>query len=299
MQGQTQAFPVADKEIQLSHEATLSADERHRRGAYYTPPELARQVVSRALEPHLCESESITRLRICDPACGSGVFLVEALRYLAPIFEAYGFGGLEVKRDIVRHMLYGVDSDPGAVAATRAALSEECQCEVNPDHFVHGDALVGKIHASDACDDWTLGWKVFPHDWSRWPQITCWIGNPPFLGGGKISGTLGNAYRDHLRWLHAEDYHGNADLCAHFLRRADALTAEEPATISFIATNTIAQGDTRSFGLAHLVRSGWSIYDTTKSMPWPGDASVSVSIVHLERGFSHLFGNKDVAEIEG
>jgi hypothetical protein len=100
-------------------------------------------------------------------------------------------------------------------------------------------------------------------------------------------------YQKYLRWIHAEDFHGNADLCAHFFRRADALTSptRTKATISFIATNTIAQGDTRAFGVKHLVESGWGIYDATRSMPWPGCANVAVSVVHLHRGFAHLFTN--------
>ncbi len=45
------------------------------------------------------------------------------------------------------------------------------------------------------------------------------VGNPPFMGGSRISGTLGVGFLDWLKAVH-EESHGNADLVAHFFRRA-------------------------------------------------------------------------------
>lgn len=108
------------------------------------------------------------------------------------------------------------------------------------------------------------------------------VGNPPFLGGSSISGRLGPGLRDWLLEIHT-GAHGNADLSAHFFRRASRLLGTH-GTFGLIATNTIAQGDTRTTGLAPLVRKGWQIYDATSSMPWPGNAAVTVSVVHGARG---------------
>jgi hypothetical protein len=108
------------------------------------------------------------------------------------------------------------------------------------------------------------------------------VGNPPFLGGSSISSRFGDAYRDWLLELHS-GAHGNSDLCAHFFRRASELLGEHGA-FGLIATNTIAQGDTRSTGLLPLVGQGWRIYDATNSMPWPGAAAVTVSIIHAAHG---------------
>ena len=44
-------------------------------------------------------------------------------------------------------------------------------------------------------------------------------------------------------------------------------------TIGLLATNTIAQGETRTSGLQFLLREGLVIYDATRSMPWPGAAA--------------------------
>jgi hypothetical protein len=77
----------------------------------------------------------------------------------------------------------------------------------------------------------------------------------------------------------------NADLSAHFFRRADTLLGAH-GTIGLIATNTIGQGDTRQTGLQFLVNErDYTIYDATRNMPWPEEgAAVTISIVHLARG---------------
>jgi hypothetical protein len=108
------------------------------------------------------------------------------------------------------------------------------------------------------------------------------VSNPPFMGGKQISGAFGNLYRDWLLFAHPAS-HGNGDLSAHFFRRAAALLGEHGA-LGLIATNTIAQGDTRAGGLQRLVRQGFTIYDSTRSIPWLGDAAVMVTIAHLAIG---------------
>jgi hypothetical protein len=106
------------------------------------------------------------------------------------------------------------------------------------------------------------------------------IGNPPFMGGGKVSRAFGNEYLDWLMTLH-EGASGRTDLSAHFFRRAHALLGENGGFLGFIATNSIGQGDTRLAGLQYLVDHGMTIYNATTSMTWPGPAKVTVSIVHL------------------
>jgi hypothetical protein len=111
--------------------------------------------------------------------------------------------------------------------------------------------------------------------------IDAFVGNPPFAGKNGIAEMGGEALVDWLKVLHAG--HGNADYVAHFFRRASDLLGAH-GTIGLIATNTIAQGDTRATGLQNLLGQGLVIYDATRSMPWPGDAAVAVAVVHLAKG---------------
>lgn len=108
------------------------------------------------------------------------------------------------------------------------------------------------------------------------------VGNPPFLGGTLIGGQLGLAYHDYLVEAYAPAT-GLADLVAFFLRRGFGLVRDGGA-LGFVATNTVAQGDTRSTGLEGIVRSGGVIYGATRRYPWPGESAVVVSVVHICKG---------------
>lgn len=109
------------------------------------------------------------------------------------------------------------------------------------------------------------------------------VGNPPFMGGGKISDALGTAYRDFLvKWI-ANDKRGSADLCAYFFLRAKQLLSSNGGC-GLIATNTIAQGDTREVGLDQLAADGCVITRAVPSRRWLGTASLEVAYVWLRQG---------------
>ncbi|RSM37076.1 hypothetical protein DMB66_59740, partial [Actinoplanes sp. ATCC 53533] len=94
------------------------------------------------------------------------------------------------------------------------------------------------------------------------------VGNPPFLGGKKISGVNGSAYREYLVEGIGRKIKGNADLIAYFELRAHGLLGAKGQT-GLIGTNTLAQGDTREVGLDQLVDEGITIRAAIKSRPWP------------------------------
>ena len=127
-------------------------------------------------------------------------------------------------------------------------------------------------------------WELeFPEVFDREnPGFDVIVGNPPFLGGKRITTVLGGAYRDWLATLHRES-NGNADIVAHFYRRAFNLLRDN-GTFGLIATNTIAQGDTRSTGLFWLCTHGGQIYSAVRRVKWPGTAAVVVSVVHIAKG---------------
>ncbi len=109
------------------------------------------------------------------------------------------------------------------------------------------------------------------------------VGNPPFQGGQKITGVLGTDYRDYLVGYLAHGKRGSADLCSYFFLRATMLARQE-AMCALLATNTIAQGDTREVGLDQIVASGWTIPRAIPSRKWPGEASLEVAHIWLRNG---------------
>ncbi|MYW05308.1 DNA methyltransferase [Streptomyces sp. SID3343] len=99
------------------------------------------------------------------------------------------------------------------------------------------------------------------------------IGNPPFLGGQKLTGAMGDAYREYLVKSIGRGKRGSADLVAYFELRAHQVLSKRGQT-GLIATNTLAQGDSREVGLDQLVADGVEIRQAIKSAPWPSKSAV-------------------------
>ena len=154
--------------------------ERKKTGSYYTRPELVHELVESALVPvmqdrlHRVEKENegkdllaeqrakekaLLGIYVCDPACGSGHFLLAAARRLGKELARIRTGEDEPKpsefhlavRDIISHCIYGVDLNPLAVDLCKVALWLEGHWEGKPlsflDHRVRcGNSLTGILH---------------------------------------------------------------------------------------------------------------------------------------------------------
>lgn len=122
--------------------------------------------------------------------------------------------------------------------------------------------------------------EVFAHERGGFDGM---VGNPPFLGGQKITGVAGTAFRDWLVAHIAEERRGSADLVAYFFLRAWSLL-REGGGFGLLAVNTIAEGDTRQVGLEAMVGAGAVIHAAYPNEPWPGKAAVVTSRVHVHKG---------------
>ena len=125
-------------------------------------------------------------------------------------------------------------------------------------------------------------WQIeFPEAFDRIDSgFDVFIGNPPFMAGKNITGLLGSSY---LSWLKESFWErwrtgrpGRLLLSACLLAPSAKVGA-----FGLLATNTIAQGDTRTASLAPIVAHGGSIFNATKRLEWPGRAAVIVSVVHI------------------
>jgi hypothetical protein len=162
----------------------------------------------------------------------------------------------------------------GGVALTTAAVQEA---------LTHGalrdprqGAFVLEMSQTRAFFHWAL---EFP-DAAAAGGFAVILGNPPFMGGLRISGVAGEAYR---RWLEAAyaPFGGTADLCSAFFRRAFALL-RPGGRLGMIATNSIGQGDTRESGLKVILAQGGRIAFARRFVRWPGQANVEVNLVVIE-----------------
>lgn len=142
-------------------------------------------------------------------------------------------------------------------------------------------------------EDWLTGARaraVKPFHWPlEFPEVMAnggfdaVVGNPPFVGGMFISGRIGKDVLSYIQRFTAGGIRtsGRADLCSYFLLRDLDITWR--GRVGIIATNSIAQSDTREVGLDQAVSGGWSIYRAVKSQPWPGTASLEVSLLWVGR----------------
>lgn len=146
-----------------------TATERKTTGSYYTRHDLVAELIRSALEPVMEQrlqqagknaaprESALLTLRVCDPACGSGHFLLAAARRLAlelarvrtpegdqperPVYR-------QALRDVIEHCIYGVDYNPDAVELCQVALWLEGHNPGNPLSFLQhkircGNSLVG------------------------------------------------------------------------------------------------------------------------------------------------------------
>ncbi len=137
-----------------------------------------------------------------------------------------------------------------------------------------------------------LTFPVLPFHWQiEFPEVfarqnggfDAIIGNPPYAGKNTIIEGNRENYLDWLLTVHAES-HGNADLVAHFFRRAYTLLRND-GVFGLIATNTIRQGDTRYTGLRWICVKGiGTIFAARRRYKWPGSAAVVVSVVWVVKG---------------
>lgn len=141
----------------------LSGNERKTTGSYYTPTSLIEVLLDSALDPVLDDAqqaddprEGLLRVTVCDPACGSGHFLVAAARRIAKRVAALDTGDPEPSpdavraalREVVTRCIYGVDLNPLAAELAKVSLWLETLQPGKPlafldAHIKIGNALLG------------------------------------------------------------------------------------------------------------------------------------------------------------
>jgi hypothetical protein len=135
--------------------------------------------------------------------------------------------------------------------------------------------------------------RIF-HWFLEFPEIfqkggfECILGNPPYLGGSKVSTHYGDSFNLFIKTYYSNST-GKCDLVAYFFLRAYNLLNLN-SYFSFITTDTISQGDTRAGGLDVLIRENATINFALKSIKWPGVAAVSISLLSIHKGL--FYGNK-------
>ena len=109
------------------------------------------------------------------------------------------------------------------------------------------------------------------------------LGNPPFLGGQKITGQYGDQFRMFILHNIANSVRGSADLCAYFLLQIEKIMCFKNGFSGIVFTNTISEGDSREVGIAQIYPYKLNFFSVVKDHPWGRDASVVVSLISSSR----------------
>lgn len=287
-------------------EQSMGSEPRHAQGAHFTNDAEIKKVLLPILEtPYrdriaaskITELKAIltelATLQILDPACGSGNFLYNAYRIMkrleaeviAKIYQQH-----PTHRDVIQQtsrislfQFHGIDNNSFAVELAKVTLMvakklaideiykliESQQLGWDQERALPLDNLDDNIKCADAlfCD---------------WPQADFIIGNPPYQSKNKMQEEFGRAYVNGVRG-HFPAVPGRADYCVYWFRKAhDHLAPNGRAGL--VGTNTIRENYSREGGLDYITKNGGTIVEAVSSQPWPGEASVHVSIVDWIKG---------------
>lgn len=274
-------------------QSTMNPSERSERGAHYTPnsaifdyvvrptlvdPWRARIDNASTLDDLLAVREALTRIRILDPACGSGNFLYVAYRAASrlelDILEKLAQRFPDLNPGIQTRQFFGIDNDPFAVELAKVTLAMGKKLAFDETNHMLAAKQLPPLSFDNLDDNIRCADALF----CDWPKADLIIGNPPFQSKNRMQHEFGPDYVKRLRKKYP-DIPGRADYCVYWFHRAhDELPADGCAGL--VGTNTIRQNYSRQGGLDHIVKNGGTITEAVSTMVWPGEAIVHVSVVN-------------------
>ena len=225
------------------------AGKRKEQGIYYTPSFVVDYIVKHALQQVLdsCTTvDQLLKIKVLDPACGSGSFLIKALEVLNDKYKSFGYEGDEnTKLLILTHNIYGVDLDEQAVEIARLnllinSLDGKIKLPYLTDHIKCGNSLVSGTDAELK--------KYFGANWpakrafnweEEFPSVFAQggfdvvIGNPPYVNLANIKDA---DERDYLK-AEFETAKNKSDLYSFFAEKAIKLLRPS-GRLGFIFSNS-------------------------------------------------------------
>jgi type II restriction/modification system DNA methylase subunit YeeA len=235
-------------------------------------------------------ADELSKVRVLDPACGSGNFLYVALKSIldlekeVSVFAASnGLSGLLPRTS--PEQLYGIETNVYAhELASVVVWIGYIQWQHDNGYNFGSHPILRPLHNIQRMDA-VLAYKekgqpVEP----EWPEAYVIIGNPPFLGGEKQRSELGDKYLDELFALYEGRVPHEADLVCYWFERARQQIANNKAgRAGLLATQGIRAGASRK--ILDAIKISGDIFMAWDDRPWVLDgAAVRVSMVGFDGG---------------
>lgn len=224
--------------------------------------------------------EHLRNFRVLDAACGSGNFLYLALHALKALEHAAQLDaealGLQQQLGIECGTINILGLEINEYAAELARVTvwigdlQWCQRNGRPIHKRPA------LHSLDAIEHRDALLNADGTE-AIWPKADVLVGNPPFLGGSKKRGELGDAYFDALNAVYAQRVPGFADLVCYWFEKArTAIAAGTLVSAGLVATNSIRGGANRK--VLDTICKSTRIFEAWSDEPWVNEgAAVRVS----------------------
>lgn len=307
--------------------------QRKSTGSYYTPPLLVDTLVDTTLAPLVADklvaaaflSESVDpmkrkpidrwsaeerqraetallAIRICDPSCGPGAFLLAAGEFLAQQLvivrscELDHFAAMIARRDVFGQCVCGVDLDPLAIELARLSLWLEAgrpgkRAEFAADSFRVGDSLA--VFSDESGPKTGIDWpEAFPKVIAKGGGFDAIFGNPPFANA--IEGAVSDAVKKRLSTKYPE-LTGTADLGYYFFALSHRICNPD-GTVGLVLPRGVLTGRSiREFRERLLLERPPSlIYAPDNQYLFPG-ADIFVVLLALRKG-THCLGSRDASQ---
>ncbi|MDG4553090.1 MAG: class I SAM-dependent DNA methyltransferase [Candidatus Competibacter sp.] len=192
--------------------------------------------------------ERLRTFRVLDPACGSGNFLYLALQTLKDLehqvmLEAEELGLQRGFPGVGPEAVWGIEINPYAAELARVTVwIGEIQWMLLRGYNLNDQPILKPLEQI-FCQDALLSADGAE---AQWPIADVIVGNPPFLGGSKMLGLLGEQYTKVLRTVYRGRVPGGADLVCYWFEKARALVEQGKAQrAGLVATNSIRGGANR------------------------------------------------------
>ena len=233
----------------------------------------------------------LASVTVLDPACGSGNFLYIAMRSLLNLEKHIidyndAQGWPEMHPAVKPSQMLGLEINPYAAELARAALwiGYIQWHQTNGIPYRQSPILTpmnSSIRLTDAILD--NGDTQNPAE-TQWPEAEFIIGNPPFLGRGRLRGTLGDNYTNNLYSVFAGRLPNASDYCCYWFEKARAMI-EQGITkrAGLLATQGIRGRDSRA--VLQRIKDTGGIFMAYPDLEWTLDgANVHISIVGFDNG---------------
>ncbi len=259
--------------------------------------ELKSATFTKRIERELLDfQDRLAKLRVLDPACGSGNFLYVAIQQLLALEKAVIVFAADAGSNLIPRVrptqLHGIEINTYAAELAQVVIwigylqwmrDNGFNAPRDPilepiESIEHRDAILAWADETGASiPTWREGAACLGQ--AKWPEADFIVGNPPFLGTKMLRGSLGDGYVESLFEAFDGTIPGFSDLCCYWIELASQATKKRPVLrVGLLSTQAIR--NTKARVVLERVQTHSTIFDAWADEEWVLDgAAVHISIV--------------------